>query len=179
MFRTVQNCWHVQICAELLACADLCRTAGMCRSVQNCWHVQNCAELLARSELCRTAGTFRTVQNCWHVQNCAELLLFEPFSFLFTQNSPNVLLAEDVVWLQVADSGLCSLYRVIHKSLRDFQPLRYSIQDGHAEGEHVNRGKDTPGFCPTVQVLDMSILGDAADVNPAIKFLPHPVNHVE
>ena len=47
------------------------------------------------------------------------------------------------------------IYRVIHKSLRDFRPLRYSSRDGHAEGEHVNRGKDTPSFCPTLQVLDM------------------------
>jgi len=46
-------------------------------------------------------------------------------------------------------------YRVIHKSLRDFQPLRYSSRVGHAEGEHVNRGRDTPSFCPTLQVLDM------------------------
>jgi len=38
---------------------------------------------------------------------------------------------------------------------------------------HVNRGRDTPNFCPTLQVLDMFILGDAADVNPVIKFLPH------
>jgi hypothetical protein len=30
------------------------------------------------------------------------------------------------------------LYRVIHKSLRDFRLLRYSSRDGHAEGEHVN-----------------------------------------
>ena len=58
-------------------------------------------------------------------------------------------------------------------SLRDFQPLRYSNPDGHAEGEHVNRGRDTPSFYPTLQVLEMSTLGDAADVNPVIKFLPH------
>ena len=64
-------------------------------------------------------------------------------------------------------------YRVIHKSLRDFRPLRYSSRDGHAEGEHVNRRIDTPSFCPTLQVLDMSTLGDVADVNPIIKFLPH------
>ena len=61
------------------------------------------------------------------------------------------------------------LYRVIHKSLRDFRPLRYSSRDGHAEGEHVNRGRETLNFCPTLQVLDVSILGDAADVNPVIK----------
>jgi hypothetical protein len=70
------------------------------------------------------------------------------------------------------------LYSVIHKSLRDFRPLRYSSRDGHSEGEHVNRRTDTPIFCPTLQVLYMSTLGDAADVNPVIKFLPYTVNHV-
>jgi hypothetical protein len=65
------------------------------------------------------------------------------------------------------------MYRVIHKSLRDFRPLRYSSRDGHAEGEYVNRGIDTPIFYPTLQVLDMSTLGEAADVNPIIKLLPH------
>jgi hypothetical protein len=58
-------------------------------------------------------------------------------------------------------------YRVIHKSLWDFRPLRYSSRDGHVEGEHVNRGRDTPSFWPTLQVLDMSTLSDATDVNPA------------
>ena len=48
-----------------------------------------------------------------------------------------------------------TLYRVIRKSLQDFRPLRYSSRDGHAEAEHVNRGRDTPSFCPTLQVLDM------------------------
>jgi hypothetical protein len=47
------------------------------------------------------------------------------------------------------------LYRVIHKSFRDFRPLRYSSRDGHAQGERVNRGRDTPSFGPTLQVLDM------------------------
>jgi hypothetical protein len=65
------------------------------------------------------------------------------------------------------------MYSVIHKSLRDFRPLQYRSRDGHAEGEHVNKGRDTPSFCPTLQVLDMSTRGDAADVNPVIKFLPH------
>jgi hypothetical protein len=55
-------------------------------------------------------------------------------------------------------------YRVIQKSLRDFRPLRYSNRDSNAEGEHVNRERDTPSFCATLQVLDMSTLGDAADV---------------
>jgi hypothetical protein len=50
------------------------------------------------------------------------------------------------------------MYRKIHKSLRDFRPLRYSSRDGHAEGEHkcINRGRDTSSFYPTLQVLDMS-----------------------
>jgi hypothetical protein len=68
------------------------------------------------------------------------------------------------------------LYRAIHKSLRNFRPLRYSSPDGHAEGERVNRGRDTPSFCPTLQVLVMSTLGDAADVNSVIKFLPHTLH---
>jgi hypothetical protein len=63
-------------------------------------------------------------------------------------------------------------YRVIHNSLRDFR------RDGHAEGEHVNRGRDTPSFCPTLQLLDMSTLGDDADVNSVIKFLPHTLQHL-
>ena len=58
-------------------------------------------------------------------------------------------------------------------SLREFRPLRYSSRDGHAEGEHVNRGRDTPSICLTLQVLDIYTLGDAADVNPVIKFPPH------
>ena len=69
------------------------------------------------------------------------------------------------------------IYRLIHKSFRNFRPLRCSSRDGHAEGEHVNRGRDTPIFCLTLQVLDISTLGDAADVNPVIKFLlPHTCN---
>jgi hypothetical protein len=55
------------------------------------------------------------------------------------------------------------LYRIIHKSLRDIRPLQYSSRDGHTEREHVNRGRehvnrgrDTPRFCCTLQVLDMS-----------------------
>jgi len=50
------------------------------------------------------------------------------------------------------------LYRVIRKSLRDYWSLRHSSRDGHAKGEHVNRGRDTPSFCPTLQLLDMSFL---------------------
>jgi hypothetical protein len=69
-------------------------------------------------------------------------------------------------------------YREIHKSLQDFRPLRYSSRNGHAEGELVNRRRDTPNFCPTLQVLDMSTLGDTAYVNLVIKFLPHTLQHL-
>ena len=68
--------------------------------------------------------------------------------------------------MTVVESLNCK-YSAINKSLRGFRPLRYSSRDGHAEGEHANRGRGTPSFCPTLQVLDMSNLGDAADVNPA------------
>ena len=52
-------------------------------------------------------------------------------------------------------------HRVIRKSLRDFRPLRYSSRDGHAEGEHVNRKRATPSFCPTLQVLDILTSDDS------------------
>jgi hypothetical protein len=75
--------------------------------------------------------------------------------------------------------NICNIkYRVIHKSLRAFRPLWYRSRDGHDKGEHVNRGRDTPSFCLTLQVLHMSTHGDAADVNSLIKFLRHTVNHV-
>jgi hypothetical protein len=80
---------------------------------------------------------------------------------------------------ECCDEISCSIhykYRVIHKSLRYFRPLRYSSRDGHTEGEHVNRGRDTRSFCRTLQVLDMSTLGEATDVNRVIKFLPHTCN---
>jgi hypothetical protein len=47
---------------------------------------------------------------------------------------------------------------MIHKSLRDFRPLRYSGRDAHAEREHVNGGTDTSSVSPTLQVLDSSFL---------------------
>ena len=34
---------------------------------------------------------------------------------------------------------LIAIYRVIHKSLRDFRPLRYSSRDGHAEWEQIQQ----------------------------------------
>jgi hypothetical protein len=59
------------------------------------------------------------------------------------------------------------IYRVIYtKSLRDFRTLRYRSRDGHAEGEHVNRGKTLQvsvllyrcSICPPLVTRQMSIL---------------------
>jgi hypothetical protein len=50
------------------------------------------------------------------------------------------------------------IYSVICKSLWDFRPLWYNSRDGHTEGEHVNRGRDTPSFWPTLQLLDTPTL---------------------
>ena len=61
------------------------------------------------------------------------------------------------------------IHRVIRNSLRDFRSLWYGSRDGHAEGERVNIGRDIPSFCPNLRVLDMSTLGDAADINLVIK----------
>jgi hypothetical protein len=60
-----------------------------------------------------------------------------------------------------------TLYRVIHKSLWDFWPLRYSSRDGHAEEEHVNRGRESlPSFfcvLGAVAYLQVSQLGGSHD----------------
>jgi hypothetical protein len=64
-----------------------------------------------------------------------------------------------VMWiLAYVIRSLLFLYRVIHKSFRDFRPLRYSSRDRHAKGKHVNRGRDDPSFCSTLQVLGSSFL---------------------
>jgi len=55
------------------------------------------------------------------------------------------------------------IYRVIHKSLRDFRTRLRNNQERHGRKEHINRKerinrereRDTPSFCPTLQVLDM------------------------
>ena len=52
------------------------------------------------------------------------------------------------------------IYRVIHKSLRDFRTRLRNNQDRHGRKEHISIERDTPSFCPTLQVLDMCTLGD-------------------
>ena len=103
-----------------------------------------------------------SLQRCWS-QFCFILMKWNFLSFY-------------LILLAMQNSSECCIQQqiqVVRKSLRDFRPLRFSSRDGHAEGEHVNRGRDTPIFSPTLKVLDMSTLVDAVDVNPVIKFLPH------
>ena len=72
-------------------------------------------------------------------------------------------------------------YRVIHKSVRDFRPLRYSSRDSHADGEHVNRGRDTQisvlryrcSICPPLVTRQMSNLAILANSNTQNAFLFH------
>jgi hypothetical protein len=59
---------------------------------------------------------------------------------------------------------ICLFYTGLFISPSRISNPWYSSQDGLAEGEHVNRGRDTPSFCPTLPVLDMCTLGDATDV---------------
>jgi len=109
------------------------------------------------------------------------MLILQLNSRSLTQFSYNFLLfcqciMSDYDVVVPTDAHIVLIYRVIQKSLRDFRHLQYSSRDDHAEGEHVSRGRDTPSFCPTLQMLDISTLGDAADVSPVIKFLPHMYN---
>jgi hypothetical protein len=46
------------------------------------------------------------------------------------------------------------------------------------KGSKSTEGQTLQCFCPTLQVLDMSTFGDAADVNPVIKFLPYTLQHM-
>jgi len=54
-------------------------------------------------------------------------------------------------YIPTTNQAFAAIYRVIHKSLWDFPRLGYRSRDGHAEGEHVNRGRDIPNFCPTLR----------------------------
>jgi hypothetical protein len=134
---------------------------------------------------CHRVATKLRLKNIWyHIYHTAK-------ECRGTQNSPTVCRLEmsfNAVWQRCTNwdvvftawrllkatwpSQQILIYSVIHKSLREFRHLRYSSRDGQAEGKCVNRGRDTPTFCPTLQVFDICTLGDAADVNPVpIKFL--------
>ena len=88
--------------------------------------------------------TFGILNQMYLIQNSQSCFLNTHFHIIIFKLFP---------FLQISNKNY--LYRVIRRSLRDFRPLRYSSRDGHDEGEHVNRGRDTPSFCPTLQVLDM------------------------
>ena len=76
----------------------------------------------------------------WRAQGFSFLLIKVPSHFKVQQF--NLLYSTAFNGLT---SGYFHIYRIIRKSLRDFRPLRYSIQDCPAEGEHVNRGRDLTG----------------------------------
>ena len=84
----------------------------------------------------------------WLVQYCHEPFFLFPFYYL-----------------NITSVKFCN-YRVIHKSLRDFRPLRYRSRDGHAEEEHVNRGRTLQvsvlpyrcSICPPLVTRHMSNL---------------------
>jgi hypothetical protein len=98
-------------------------------------------------------------------------MLFSLCFILFYEYMPTLahkLYVSQCIWYKIkiyrvvncffVESESCIIYRVIHKYLLDFRALRYSSRDDHAEGEHVNRGRETPNFGPTLQMLDCSFL---------------------
>ena len=105
-------------------------------------------------------------------------LVYRPWRLDASQFVPMIKSQHWIFFNSLNTKRVCFIYRLIHKLLRDFRPLRCSSRDGHAEGEYVNRVRDTPSFCPILRVLDMSTLGDAANVNPVIKFPPHTLHCV-
>ena len=44
------------------------------------------------------------------------------------------------------------------------------------KGSMSTEGQTLQVLCPTLQVLDMSTLGDTTDVSPVIKFMPHTLH---
>jgi hypothetical protein len=51
----------------------------------------------------------------------------------FDRSHP-VVFRNNIVICSVNNTTYIYIYRDIHKSLRDFRPLRYSSRDGHAQG---------------------------------------------
>ena len=126
---------------------------------QHCIHEGNKRRRNSGNYYCHSAQTLLFKIYCpktWKIK------CIKPWFCLFFLHRPNIWCISQEQ--NIALACLIGIYRVIHKPLRDFRPLRYSNRDGDAEGKHVNRGRDTPIFCATLQVLDMSTLGDAADV---------------
>jgi hypothetical protein len=76
------------------------------------------------------------------------------FTVLHVRKTPPSISVHFVIRVGWSDSNS----GVIHKSLWDFWPQRYSSRDLHAEGEHVNRGGETPSVCRTVRLLHSSFL---------------------
>jgi hypothetical protein len=67
-------------------------------------------------------------------------LVDNTFVYFFQLSILRVYLCCFILW---AVKWIWALYMVIRKSLRDFQPLQYSSQDGHAEGESMSTEGET------------------------------------
>jgi hypothetical protein len=94
----------------------------------------------------KALGTVAPKTNCWYseecdvysccVCSCSCMYLCIRCTF---DNAYTYICATDGDQLSIHVAE--GIYRVIHKSLRDFRSLQYSSRDSHAEGEHVNRGR--------------------------------------
>jgi hypothetical protein len=80
--------------------------------------------------------------------------------------SLQIVISQTMVRLETKQVAECFIYRVIHKSLRDFRHLRYSSRDGHAEGGmsteeetlQVSALSYRPSIYPPLVTRQMSIL---------------------
>ena len=122
--------------------ADRCIVPKGVYTVKKCsWGWENLSAETCRADLKRLINE-TVVAPCWLLTSSFHSIFMASCKLQHVEFSPTYF-------------ETLKKYRVIHKSLRDFRPLRYISRDGHAEGERVNRGRDTPIFCPTLQVLDM------------------------
>jgi hypothetical protein len=69
------------------------------------------------------------------------------FRALFAHHQEALHIQQLVYFVRIISAGcdlIRTIYRVIRKFFQEFRALRYSSRDCHVEGEHVNRGRDTP-----------------------------------
>jgi hypothetical protein len=77
-----------------------------------------------------------------------------------------------------AGLSVSKTYRVIHKPLPGFPTSAVQEPGWSRRRGACQQRENNPSFCPTLQMLNMSTLGDAADVNPVTSFLPHTLQHL-
>ena len=62
--------------------------------------------------------------------------------------------------------------------LRGFEGLLCHNYNRYSKTKHISGLINLPSFVRTLQVLDVCSLGDAANINSKIKFLPHSLQHI-